>query len=204
MTTQLKINGNATEAEVSAYLVKRIITGDRVAEAEMVSRYQRGLKAVLFQKTNDSFVLEDVIQDTWLVVLKRVRNNELRDSSKLAGFIIQTGKNQLIMKFRKVRAGDENLGDELPDLVDKSLTPDQEAENTQLAGVISGVFSQMKQTRDQDLLERFYLSGDTKSDLCEEYDLTASHFDRVIFRARQRFKTLWDSRKETFDNKKNK
>ena len=58
----------------------------------------------------------------------------------------------------------------------------------------------MTQTRDQDLLKRFYLSGDTKGDLCAEYGLTDSHFDRVIFRARQRFKSIWESHKNFIDN----
>ena len=87
MTTKLKDN-TATESEVSAYLVDRIIVGNPAAEQEMVSRYQRGLRAVLFQKTSDHFIIDDVIQDTWIVVLRRVRNDELRDPCRLAAFII--------------------------------------------------------------------------------------------------------------------
>ena len=53
----------------------------------------------------------------------------------------QTGKNQLLMTFRKVRAGEENIESNAPELVDNALTPDQEAENAQLADVIGrGLF----------------------------------------------------------------
>ncbi len=203
MISRVKDNKKTTESEISTHIVERIIAGNRNAEEEMVYRYQRGLRAALFQKSKDRFILDDVIQDTWIVVLKRVRNGELRDPSRLAAFIIQVGRNQLIMKFRKVRTGEESIEDNSSRVLDNSLTPEQEAENRQLADVISAVFSEMGQKRDQDILKRFYLTGVTKGDLCAEYGLSASHFDRVIFRARQRFKSLWDSYKEIVESDHN-
>ncbi len=188
-----------SESQVATNLVEQIQLGNKAAEQELVRRYQKGLEVVLFQRTSDRFMLEDVIQDTWVIVITKVRNEELRDPSRLAAFIIQVAKNQLIMKFRKHRKNEEPLDDVKHEPLSTILTPEQESQNAQLGETINIVFSELKQPRDQEILRKFYLSGEPKSALCREYGLTPSHFDRVLFRARKRFKELWDSRMENRD-----
>lgn len=180
-----------TEAMVAATLVAKILSGDKAAENDMVLRYQRGIKAVLFQRSKDRYVLDDVIQETWIVVLQKVRKGELRDPSKLSAFIIQIAKNQLIMKFRKEGKHQDALLESNSQPESKELSPEQASENSQLAESMNIVFSEMNQQRDKDILQRFFLTGDSKAELCIEYGLTANHFDRVLYRARNRFKALW-------------
>jgi RNA polymerase sigma-70 factor (ECF subfamily) len=44
--------------------------------------------------------------------------------------------------------------------------------------------------RDQQLLLRFYVAEEEKETICAELGLDSLHFNRVLFRARQRFKEL--------------
>lgn len=186
-------NDKCSEADASRDLVARIIDGDMHAETEMIQRYQRGLSLALLRLTTDRDVVEDAIQETWLVVLNNVRAEQLRDTSKLAAFIIQTGRNQLTMQFRKQGKSAHVNESDAPEAVDKGLTPEQNSENFEKNKLITQVFNDMNQERDSVILTKFYLTGSTKQDLCDELDLSPAHFDRVIHRARARFKKLWFS-----------
>ncbi len=48
---QSKASGTADESAVAARLVRRVLAGDRDAEAEMVERYSRGLRYLLLRLT---------------------------------------------------------------------------------------------------------------------------------------------------------
>jgi DNA-directed RNA polymerase specialized sigma24 family protein len=48
--------------------------------------------------------------------------------------------------------------------------------------------------RDRDVLIRFYLNDESKEDICAALGLSDEHFNRVIFRARNRFRALLERR----------
>ena len=186
------------ESEVSANIVERVLARDANAEQEMVLRYQRGLKAMLYNKCADTALSDDVAQETWLLVIQKVRGGELRDNRRLASFIIQIAKNQLIMKFRASNRNQYSEQDLDLEIEDKSHTPEQKIINQQLASSISEVLGELRKPRDRELIRKFYLIGEEKSDLCKEYNLTEAHFDRVLFRARERFKLLVEKKPSLF------
>ncbi len=47
--------------------------------------------------------------------------------------------------------------------------------------------------RDRQILYRFYIAEEDKERICADLDLSSLHFNRVLFRARQRFKDLLES-----------
>lgn len=180
-----------SEQEVAIDLVSKIQSGNPGAEAQMVSRYSRGLKAALFHRCKDIGLAEDVMQESWIVVINKVRNGEIRKPENLSAFIIQVGKNQLIMKFRKQSKMSSEVAIEDIELASQESTPEQALINTRLGKTITRLFDSLSVARDKEILQKFYVTGLSKSSLCEEYELTEAHFDRVLYRARQRFKKLW-------------
>lgn len=181
----------AKQQEPVESLVQKIIDGDRSAETAVVHRYQAPLMVVLYNSSKDRVLAEDIAQDTWIIVLEKIRNGDVREPKQLAAFIRQVGKNQLIMRYRKNEK--DKYNEQVDD--DKSHstlpTPEQNIVNKQLNQSIGKLFEELRQPRDRDLLKRFYITADTKEDLCHEYGLTGAHFDRVLHRARERFKKLW-------------
>ncbi|RBP49136.1 RNA polymerase sigma factor [Arenicella xantha] len=180
-----------SEASVSHQLVARILDGDLSAEREMVERYQRGLGVMLFNRARDRELANDIAQDTWVLVLQKIRDNQLRDQSKLAAFIIQIAKNQLIMRMRSRAKQQFVTEDEVGEMRDPGLSPDKMMVNEQLGECVTSLMGELKVDRDRQILQRFYLVGDDKDALCEEFGLSHAHFDRVLYRARERFKSLW-------------
>lgn len=174
-------------------LVERIKQGDTQAEFQLVDHYERGVMMILRRRCNDEHLCQDVSQETWLLVISKIRAGELRDSRRLNGFVTQIARNQLTMALRnrqrQMLSGD---GDELQtDLVDQNADPESAAQNADLGNAVAETLNNMKQPRDRELIVRFYYYGDSKEELCERFDLASASFDSIIARARNRFKQGW-------------
>ena len=56
------------------------------------------------------------------------------------------------------------------------------------------MLAELKNDRDREILSRHYISGEDKEDICRDLELSDLHFNRVLFRARQRYKELFERR----------
>jgi RNA polymerase sigma-70 factor (ECF subfamily) len=60
------------------------------------------------------------------------------------------------------------------------------------AALVRRVLAEMPSERDRQILFRFYLAEDDKESICLDLGLTSLHFNRVLFRARERYRELYE------------
>ena len=63
-----------------------------------------------------------------------------------------------------------------------------------MAASVRSLIESLPTARDREIVKRFYLDEDEKDVICRDLGLSALHFDKVIFRARQRMKALLEAR----------
>lgn len=180
-----------TEQDVSFELVNRILAGDAIAENEMINRYRAGLKAMLFKRTRDRHTAEDIEQDTWVLAVQKIRADELKDKGKLKSFILSIGRNRAVMEYRGAKNQYHDSDDKLADVAVKDSAPEEDIDKKRMAEVVRKLLLELPKTRDREILRRFYLLDHDKQDICRSYELSPAHFDRVLYRARNRFKDIW-------------
>ena len=180
------------ETEVAAELVQRIREGDRTAEEELIRRYSRGLLFHLRRTAGDPDLAEDLHQETFRVVLERLRGEGIGEPERLAGFILGTGRNLFLGGWRKRARRGEGTSldaieadprDPVPDQLDRVLQEEEILKVRRLIG-------ELGTDRDRQILFRFYVAEEGKERICADLGLDSLHFNRVLFRARQRFKEL--------------
>lgn len=177
------------EAEVATGLVRRIAAGDASAEGELVQRYSRGLHYLLRRLGAAPELADDLHQETFRVVLERLRGRGLDEPAGLVGFLRGTARNLMLAERRKTarrrtEADDEELAQAVhpaPSQLSAVLL-DEEAET------VRQLIRELPTDRDRQLLLRYYVSDEDKESLCADLGLDSLHFNRVLFRARQRFK----------------
>lgn len=179
------------ERHTSADLVERISAGDRAAETEMVQRYSRGLSYVLRGRTHDVSLAEDLAQDTFRIALERLRKGSIDQPESLAGFLYSTGRNLLIAhqrkEWRRATVSDTEAVDRVPD---ESRSPYQNVSQAQAARLVRQLLDELPVSRDREILLRTYLQDQDKEEVCQALGLDSLHFNRVLHRARQRFRQL--------------
>jgi RNA polymerase sigma-70 factor (ECF subfamily) len=186
------VSEETPEPEVAAGLVRRIGSGDATAEEELVRRYSRGLLFHLRRMTADPDLSDDLHQETFRVVLERLRGGAIADPERLSGFILGTGRNLFLGGWRKqTRRGERDAVDvaELEILDDAPGPLDQVLREEEL-GEVRRLIGELATDRDRQLLFRFYVAEEAKERICADLGLSSLHFNRVLFRARQRFKDL--------------
>ena len=189
MVTQAAPRPDEDEARVATELVRRIATGDFSAEGALVERYSRGVLYLLRRLAPE--LADDLHQETFRIVLERLRRRELNEPEGLAGFLRGIARNLVIAERRKsARRRTEADEEELAQAVNpapgqlSAVLLDEEAET------VRQLIRELPTERDRQLLLRFYVTEEDKESLCADLGLDSLHFNRVLFRARQRFKEL--------------
>jgi RNA polymerase sigma-70 factor (ECF subfamily) len=182
--------GDQATTGATALMVRRIIDGDRTAEAEFVARYARGVRMIVSRASSDRSAVDDLCQETFKTALEKVRRGDVRDPERLSGFICGLARNLVVDYFR--RAARTSVGI-VPDRPDPSPDPLDQLLARERAASARAVLAELGSERDRQILLRFYVAGDSKEDICADFGLSSLHFNRVLFRARERYRVLYRS-----------
>jgi len=91
-------------------LLLRCQIGDMDALAELIGRYERPLRYFINRLLDDSELTEDIFQDTWLTVIRRIHG--LREIDAFPAWLYRIARNKVYQQLRKKRnvSGlDENI-----------------------------------------------------------------------------------------------
>jgi RNA polymerase sigma-70 factor (ECF subfamily) len=179
-------------ADSAAELVGRIRQRDGLAEVELVDRYRRGVTIILRAESSDASAVEDLFQDTFRIALEKIRRGDLREPSRLSGFLCALARNLVVEHFRRVAARRLASGDLLlAELASPRPDPLEDLLRSERGVVVQQILSEMPSDRDRRILFRFYVAEDAKASICQDLALTSLHFNRVLFRARERYRVLY-------------
>ena len=174
----------------SREIVKRIESGDGFAESELVGQYEQSVRLLLLKRTGSPQLANDLCQDTFVITLKKLRACKLRNPGRLSAFIRQTALNICIDHFRMekryIYQDDGAISLHHPYRDHKARDIDGRAARL----VLEDALDQLVMPRDREILRRFYLADEDKTRICGDLELSSPHFDRVLYRARQRMRVL--------------
>ena len=175
----------------AADLVSRIREGMTGAEAELVERYSRGVTILLRQASKDRILAEDLRQETFRIVIEKIRNGEVREPEKLTSFVLGIARNLAIGYHRRALRAERSDLEEAAQLVDRSPNPLDELLRREQSAIARRVLREMETARYREVLYRFYIAEEPKSHICTLLGLTGVHFNRILYRAKERYRTLY-------------
>jgi RNA polymerase sigma-70 factor (ECF subfamily) len=175
----------------AADLVRRIQECAPGAEDELVERYARGIRVILARTIHDRSTEEDIQQETLRLVIEKIRKGELREPEKLSGFVCNTARNLAIEYFRRQARGRPlNLEDAGP-LPEPAPNPLDRLLRDEQARLARKVLGEMETERYRELLYRFYIAEEPKESICRRLGLTSLNFNRILNRAKDRYRALY-------------
>ena len=180
-----------TEARASADIVARIRRGDPGAETELWDRYCRGLLFLLRQRTRDPDLAQDLRQETFRIALEKLRRDDLNDPEKLAAYLRGIAVKLVSGDWRK-RARQKTTADTevVEQIAEAGSSVQDSVTRADIAGLVRRLIDELGVARDREILLRFYIRDEDKDSICTELVITPLHFNRVLFRAKQRFREL--------------
>jgi RNA polymerase sigma-70 factor (ECF subfamily) len=157
-----------------------------------VELYGRAVALLLDRHTNGRPEAEDLFQDTFRTALEKLRRGELREPEKLPGFLAGIARSLAIEHYRKAARrrtepdSEALLGVTAPGSGQLGQLLDREN-----AGLVRRVVQELNNARDREILLRFYIAEEDKDRISADYGLTGLQFNRVLHRARQRYRELY-------------
>jgi RNA polymerase sigma-70 factor, ECF subfamily len=175
-------------------LVSRIIAGDAAAETELVALFKNRIVHIILRITNNISLVEDFSQDTFLIVIRKIRNGDVKTPNSLGSFVASVARNHAIEQIRGIKrpvSEDLELAEQVPD---PSPSPLEQLQTSEKFDEMREVIGQLR-PRDKVLILRFYINEEPKEVIRADLGLTSAQFDRVLHRARNRFGALYLKRK---------
>ena len=188
-----KVGNSETVFAVS--LVNKIQTGDQRAETEFVKVYSDSLMSLLLSDAQDPDMARDCYQKTLLIALKKIRAGDIRKPESILAFLRRTAAN-VVITHRRTENRYTNLGDRVYQLTgDMESAATLEIDSETINFLLKNLLDQLPVARDREILHRFYLLEEDKNSICRDFAIKSEHFDRVLYRAKQRVRLLLETQR---------
>lgn len=177
-----------------ADLVRRIRNGDPQAEEELITRFGEGLTFLLRRWTRGHSDAEDLYQETFRLGLEKIRRGEVRDPERLAGFLRSLARNLSIEHYRKAarRGAREEEIESAADVTQPETGQLGQLLRKEKVSLVRRLLEELGSERDRQVLFRFYIAEEDKESIRTDLGLTAPEFNLVLFRARRRYRDLYE------------
>jgi len=168
-------------------LVDRVRTGDETGMEELYKRLNQRIRYYLCRQLGPQ-ELGDKVHDTFLIVVRAIQREGLREPERLMGFVRTIAQRQIasyIDEVVKKRSKEVDLGPGSA-VADRREGPEYLVLAREKAEFMKSVLATMSQ-REREILERFYLKEQTEQQIRAEMSLTATQFRLLKSRAKARF-----------------
>ena len=175
--------------ELFTHLVRRLREGEPEAMEELYSLFSNGMRYYLCRQLGPDD-LEDKLHDAFLVVVDSIRAGELRDPSRLMGFVRTVVKRVAAATIeQQAQSRREQLDEERTASVADSSNPEGTVFFHQQVQLIREVLANMP-VRDREILRRFYFEEQPQQKICDDLGISLSQFRLMKSRAKSRFGEL--------------
>jgi RNA polymerase sigma-70 factor (ECF subfamily) len=173
----------------------------RLQSAAEVRGLREGVLVILRRELCSRTEVEDLCNETFRIVLERLRQQPLEDPEGLAPYLAQTARFLVRGNRRTARRHRTFTGqqDSIDQFADPASDPSALAHSQARAKAVRRLLQEMPSVRDREILVRFYLRDESKDAICGALAIDEEHFRRVVFRARQRFRDLLEKRYRVSD-----
>jgi len=169
------------------------LSEDAVSD-QFIREHYPGLSALLQRRIGDPHVAAEILHEAMATAIEHTREGRVAEPELLAGYVFRVALNL----YRNYRREFDNRGDlRAPtDAIDRlpSSAVACEALEANVVREVRDIIKSLPTSRDREIIKRFYLDEEDKDDICRSLGLSALHFDKVIFRARQRLRSLLERR----------
>ena len=189
-------NTGSSATVFAVRLVNKIQIGDQRAEAEFVRVYSDSLMSILLNKAQDPDIAKECYQKTLLITLKKIRAGDIRKPESIFAFLSRTAAN-VVITHRRSEKRYTNLGDRVFQLTGETQdAATLEIDSKTINFLLRNLLNQLPIPRDREILQRFYLNEEDKKSICRDFGIKSEHFDRVLYRAKQRVRVLLETRQD--------
>lgn len=162
---------------------------------EFIKRHYTGLYTLLHRHIRDTNIVQEILNEAVATTIAHSRAGRVSDPNRLAGYVYRVALN-LYRNYRREYANRPGMHatEEDVDQLPAQRVTEEVAMDGSLLRQVEAIIESLPTLRDREIVKRFYLDEEDKAEICRSLGLSPLHFDRVIFRARQRLRSLMEAK----------
>ena len=181
--------------EFDAHYVRRLTEGDVSVETHFAHYFGEFLSIKLRRRGWNTHEIEDIRQETFLRVLRVLRQKQGLEHPERLGAFVNSVCNNIILEFYKTRARHPAFDPEGNEPIDRTIDMDGRLladENKNMVRVILGELPEA----DRRLLQMIFLEEADRDEVCRTMNVDRGYLRVLLHRALSRFKGLADKGKQ--------
>ena len=177
------------EKESDVQLIERILSGDEAAFDVLVQRHQKSVHALAWRKIGDFHDAEEITQDTFFQVYKRLPT--LKDPYKFAGWLYVIANRLCIDRMRQKNLTIQSLEDTPVEEIEQfsythHVSEQRQTEITERRRAIVKKLLEKLPESERTVMTLFYLGEMTVKEISKFLGVSASAVHNRLYRARKR------------------
>ena len=166
-------------------LVNQYLEGESSSLEELINRHRSRIYTYIYLMVKDQHLAEDVFQDTFIKVIKSLRDGKYRDDGKFLSWVVRIAHNLIIDHFRKKKkmnllSHDEYGADYLFSQNNSSLNVEEGYVQTQISKDIRTLIDELPPDQREVVILRHYIGLSFK----EIADFTSVSINTALGRMR--------------------
>ena len=175
--------------ESDVQLIQRILSGDEAAFGILVERHQKSVHALAWRKVGDFHDAEEITQDTFLQVYKKL--STLKAPYKFAGWLYVIANRICIDWIRKKNLATQSLEDTSVEDIEKASYAHRVSEQSEIAisehrhEIVKKLLSKLPES-ERTVMTLHYLGEMTVKEISRFLGVSVSAIHNRLYRARKR------------------
>lgn len=177
------------ERESDVQLIQKILSGDEAAFGVLVEKHQKSVHALAWRKVGDFHDAEEITQDTFLQVYKKL--STLKDPYKFSGWLYVIVNRLCIDWIRKKNLAIQSLEDTPVEDIEKASYTHHVSEQSEIAisehrrEIVKKLLSKLPES-ERTVMTLHYLGEMTVKEISRFLGVSASAIHNRLYRARKR------------------
>ena len=177
------------EKESDVQLIQKILSGDEAAFSVLVEKYQKSVHALAWRKVGDFHDAEEITQDTFLQVYKKL--STLKDPYKFSGWLYVIANRLCIDWIRKNNLAIQSLEDTPVEDIEKASYTHHVSEQSETAisehrrEIVKKLLSKLPES-ERTVMTLHYLGEMTVKEISRFLGVSVSAIHNRLYRARKR------------------
>ena len=167
----------------------KLRVGDLATQHHFASYFGRFLRIRYRGRRLTQDVIDDLVQDTLLRVMIKVRDGAVRQPECFGAFVNSISNHVLLEHFR-YSSKNQSAEDGPPDVPDKVLDLDGLLVTQETAENVRRVLGQLPE-RDRRILRRLFFDDTDKDTICIEFGVNRDYLRVLVLRAKDKFRVLY-------------
>ena len=157
---------------------------DRDFMSVLYERYRRLMLSEIYKLIHDSWVAEDLMQDTIVKLIDKVELLKTMDSKRLSAYVVTSAKNQARDYLRKAARSEVDLFEDMEDTIPDGLELEDFVIRLDITERMAEIWPNLPEDT-RELLERKYILGQDNEEIARIFDIRPASVRMKLTRARQ-------------------